>query len=161
MSRSIAGLVAVLLTLAPAAAGAQGARSAAPPPPTPALAVSLDEARIVRLDTQAHAVVVGNPAIADAIVHDGRNLIITARAFGSTNLIVLDRRGEVVLERMVDVTQPRSTWVTVQRGDALETYSCAPNCRRTPVPGDTAAFFDEIVKQNQTRNGLVQSQVGR
>jgi Flp pilus assembly secretin CpaC len=125
------------------------------------LRVAIDEARIIRLDQAAHAVVVGNPAIADAIVHDGRSLIITARAYGATNLIVLDRAGNVMLDRMVHVTQPQSALLTIQRGNALETYSCAPHCRRMPMPGDTATFFEEIIKQNQSRNGLVQSQIGR
>lgn len=125
------------------------------------LRVAVDEARIVRLDGVAHAVIVGNPAIADAIVHDGRNLIITARTYGATNLIVLDRSGSIVFDRMVHVAQPQSALLTVQRGDALETYSCAPHCRRVPMPGDANTYFEEIIKQNQSRNGLIQSQVGR
>jgi Flp pilus assembly secretin CpaC len=116
--------------------------------------VRLDEALIVRLDTPAQTIVIGNPSIADAMVHDGRTLIITGKSFGTTNLIAVDRNGAIIAERQIEVQQPWQSIVTVQRGAEMESYSCTPNCRRTPIIGDTNTFFSEVIGQTQSRNGL-------
>lgn len=127
-----------------------------------ALYVRLDEATLLRLANPAQTLVIGNPAIADAVVNDGRTIIITGKSFGTTNLIAIDRRGEIITERQVWVQPPHSSVLTVQRGAELESYSCSPDCRPSPVIGDTTKGFGEIVGQVQSRNGLAQSQaVGR
>jgi len=123
-----------------------------------ALFVRLDEATLLRLGMQAQTMVIGNPSIADAVVNDGKTIVITGKSFGTTNLIALDRRGEIIIERQVWVQPPSVSILTVQRGDEQETYSCSPQCRRTAVIGDTNKNFADIVNQAQTRNGLAQSQ---
>lgn len=123
-----------------------------------ALFVRLDEATLLRLGSQAQTIVIGNPSIADAVVNDGKTIVITGKSFGTTNLIALDRRGEIIIERQVWVQPPSVSILTVQRGDEQETYSCSPQCRRTAVIGDTTKNFSDIVNQAQTRNGLAQSQ---
>lgn len=127
----------------------------------PILRVKLDEARVLRLDTQAASLVIGNPAIADATVHDGRTIIITGKSFGTTNIIAIDRAGNIVAERQIQVQQPESSILTVQRADELETLACTPTCRRTPVIGDAARVFDPAVAQTSTRNNLAQSQAAQ
>lgn len=122
------------------------------------LFVRLDEAALLRLGNPAQTIVIGNPSIADAVVNDGKTIVITGKSFGTTNLIALDRRGEVIAERQVWVQPPSSSILTVQRGEEQETYSCSPLCRRTPVIGDTTKNFTDIINQTQTRNGLAQSQ---
>jgi len=124
------------------------------------LRVRLDEATLMQLAQPAQTIIIGNPAIADAIVHDGRNIVVTGKSFGTTNLIALNRQGQVIAERTIQVGQPTSAILTIQRGDALETYACAPTCRRTPMIGDTNALFTETLQQTQQRNGLAASQIG-
>jgi hypothetical protein len=122
----------------------------------PILRVKLDEARILRLDTPAMSLVIGNPSIADATVHDGRTIIITGKSFGTTNLIAIDRLGNIIAERQLQVQQPESSILTVQRADEVETLSCTPTCRRTPVIGDAARVFEPTIAQTQNRNAIAQ-----
>jgi hypothetical protein len=123
------------------------------------LNVRLDEATVVRLPSPAQTLIIGNPAIADAVVHDGSTLIVTGKSFGTTNLIALDRRGQVLAERQIHVGQPDSSMLTVQRGDELETYACAPTCRRAPTIGDATRVFDPTMAQTSARNGLAAGQI--
>ncbi len=52
--------------------------------------VTIDEARLIRLDADAAQIIVGNPAIADATVQSARLLVITGKSYGATNIIALD-----------------------------------------------------------------------
>ncbi len=118
--------------------------------------VMLDEARLLRLDAPVQTLVIGNAAIADASVNDGKTIIITGKAFGTTNLIALNRNNEIIAERQIQVQQPESSILTVQRGPASESYSCAPKCKPTPILGDDNTFFSNTISQSGSRNGWAQ-----
>ncbi len=118
--------------------------------------VMLDEARLLRLDSAAQTLVIGNAAVADAVVNDGKTIIITGKAFGTTNLIALNRNSEIIAERQIQVQEPESSILSVQRGSARESYSCAPKCRPTPILGDTQEFFSNAIGQSSSRNGWAQ-----
>jgi hypothetical protein len=118
--------------------------------------VMLDEARILRLDTPAQTLVLGNAAIADAVVSDGKTVIITGKSFGTTNLIALNRNNEIIAERQIQVQQPESSILVVQRAGNSESYSCAPKCKPTPILGDEEKFFSGTISQSSSRNGWAQ-----
>ena len=75
--------------------------------------VELDQARIYRLAAPASTIIIGNPAIADATLQDAQTLIVTGRAYGQTNLIVLDDQGETVTDAQLAVTAASESLVTV------------------------------------------------
>ena len=56
--------------------------------------VIVDQAKIFRVSRPAATIIIGNPAIVDATVEDDQTLVLTGRAFGVTNLIVLDSKGD-------------------------------------------------------------------
>ncbi|MES2907415.1 MAG: pilus assembly protein N-terminal domain-containing protein [Pseudomonadota bacterium] len=118
--------------------------------------VMLDEARLLRLDVPVQTLIIGNSAIADALVNDGRTIIVTAKAYGSTNLIALNNKGEIIAERQIEVQQPDPSILTVQRGTARESYSCTPKCMPTPVLGDSKEHFDGTIGQSNSRNSWAQ-----
>ncbi len=118
--------------------------------------VVLDQAKVMRIDKPADTVIVGNPAVADAIMHDSRTLVLIGRGFGSTNIIILDDKGAPIADEMVVVEPPSVALVTVQRGKTRFSYSCAPNCSPTVNPGDNAEFFSGTIEQFGTRNGAAQ-----
>jgi Flp pilus assembly secretin CpaC len=71
--------------------------------PRPALAaeelrITLDQATIMRLPEKVSTIVVGNPLIADIAVQSGGLVVVTGKGYGSTNFIVLDRAGAVLME---------------------------------------------------------------
>ena len=117
------------------------------------IAVALDQARVVKLPDRVGTIVIGNPLIADISTQPGGLIVVTGKGYGSTNLIALDRSGQVLMERQIAVSGPRDNVVVVYRGLERETYSCAPNCERRITLGDSPAFFDLALGQSAARNG--------
>jgi hypothetical protein len=128
---------------------------------TPALGadvvVSLDQARIMRLPERASTIVVGNPLIADLSIQSGGIAVVTGKGYGMTNVIAMDRTGQVLMERTIQVQGPRGHTVVVYRGVDRETYSCTPKCERRITLGDVPAFFDANLNQIGTRTGQASS----
>ncbi len=114
--------------------------------------VEVDKAKILRLPRAASAVIIGNPAIADASVHDGRTLLITGKIFGATNIIVLDGRGNTVIERDIQVRAPQMAAITYYRGGAQRTFTCAGYCELSPSVGDDPDVFDRLMVQQKGKS---------
>lgn len=121
--------------------------------------VTLDQAKIVRMAAPAGTVIIGNPAIADATLQDAQTLVITGRAYGTTNLLVLDASGEPIADDQLVVQAPTET-VTVYRGAARASLSCSPVCQPTLVPGDAPDFFTAAQLQAAARAGNASGQAG-
>jgi Flp pilus assembly secretin CpaC len=94
---------------------------------TEIIKVVLDLARILRLNEPARTIVIGNPAVLDATINDERTLVLTGKTLGTTNMIVLDGKGNEVANLMVNVVQG-SHVVTVHRGNQKEIYNCVGGC---------------------------------
>jgi Flp pilus assembly secretin CpaC len=103
--------------------------------------VRLDQAKLLKLPERTATLVVGNPLIADASVQPGGILVITAKSYGMTNLIALDRAGVALVEYPILVIGPADATVVVYRGIERESYSCTPHCERRVTLGDSAPFF--------------------
>ena len=114
-------------------------------------AVEVDKAKVMRLPRAASAVVVGNPAIADAAVHDGRILFITGKIYGNTNIIALDARGNTIIERTISVSAPKTAAITYYRGGLQRSYTCAGLCEATPSIGDDKDQFNTLLKQQESK----------
>jgi len=142
---SVGFLLAVLLAVATAAP----TRAAEP------ILVMLDQAKIIKMPERTGTIVVGNPLIADISVQTGNYIVLTGKGYGSTNLIALDRTGNVLLEQSLLVQGPRHT-VVVYRGVNRETYSCTPICEQRGTLGDAAAFFETGLVQTNARNSIIQ-----
>ena len=56
------------------------------------LIIKTDQTQLINVSGNPGAVVIGNPSIADATVH-GDKVFVHGRAYGSTNLIILDQDG--------------------------------------------------------------------
>ena len=118
------------------------------------LVVSVDRATIMRLDQPAATIIIGNPAIADASVQNREMLIVTGKAYGSTNLIVLDGQGQVISESTIYVQAVQDGAVTVQRGMDKVSLACTPNCERVLAIGDSNDAFTAVGSQMETRNRI-------
>src|SRR5690242_10892783 len=77
------------------------------------LTISVDEARVMKLPDRVATIVIGNPLIADATLQSGGILVITGKGFGSTNMLVLDRAGAVLMDRTVQVLGPTTSDIVV------------------------------------------------
>ncbi len=124
------------------------------------LTVRLDQAKIARLPAGVATIVVGNPLIADVSLQQGGLMVITGKGYGVTNLIALDRGGNLLSEQAIQVQGPTDHVVVVYRGIERESYSCTPRCERRITLGDSPDFFDATINQTSSRNGRAQGATG-
>lgn len=115
--------------------------------------VTVDQAAVVRLSAPAGAIIVGNPAIADATVVDASTIVVTGRSFGTTNMIVLDTFGNIIADDLITV-QPATDQVVVYRRAVRQTYSCTPICAPTLNVGDGDPTFQTTTEQIAARAAL-------
>jgi Pilus formation protein N terminal region len=126
------------------------------------ITVALDQATITKMPDSVSTLVIGNPLIADVTVRPGGLMVVTGKAYGVTNLIVLDASGAVLSERYIEVTAPRDEVVVVYRGAFRESYSCNPNCEPRIMLGDAPQHFGQTLGQatERTQAALGQAAIG-
>ncbi len=132
MTKKIFAAVAFFMALAPAAA--------ADP-----FSVKVDQTVTLRLTSAANSVVIGNATVADVSVADARTLLITGKAFGSTNLTVLDRAGNTIYTNQLVVGGEPEDGMTIIRAGGTYSYSCVDKCRATPMVGDAPNHFTDVM----------------
>src|SRR3981081_2888070 len=126
---------------------------AAPVPTGGPIAVNMDQAKLIRLPERAATIVVGNPLIADITLQPGGIIIVTAKSYGATNFVAMDRNGEVLLARIILVESAADPIVTVHRGIERESYSCMPVCQPRITLGDSERFFKSTLDQAGALSG--------
>jgi Flp pilus assembly secretin CpaC len=117
-----------------------------------AIAVNVDQAKLVRLPSRVATIVVGNPLIADVALQTGGVVVVTGKGYGATNFIAMDRSGEVLVDRVIQVEGPSDKLVTIYRGVERESYSCMPICQRRVTLGDGEGYFKSTIDQAGTLN---------
>ncbi len=119
--------------------------------------VTVDQARIMRLDTPARTIIVGNPIIADVNIQDGQILVVMGKSTGVTNMIALDENGREIANIDIVVHSSGTNSLTLYKGAARISMNCAPNCERSLNVGDSSADFELIEKQISTKMGAVKA----
>lgn len=105
------------------------------------LSVRPDQAVRIALASPAKDVAVGNAEIADVVVLDARNILVVGKGYGTTNVVVIDGAGRMILDRTVVVSAADSGQVSLYRGTSAAQFACSPRCELTqeaeaakPVP---------------------------
>ena len=111
------------------------------------IAVNVDQAKLVRLPAKVATIVVGNPLIADVTLQAGGVVVVTGKGYGATNFIAMDRAGDILVDRLIQVEGPMDQVVTVYRGIDRESYSCMPICQRRITLGDGDGYFKATMDQ--------------
>ena len=117
------------------------------------IAVNVDQARLLKLPARVTTIVVGNPLIADVTLQNGGIVVVTGKGYGATNFIAMDRSGEVLVDRLIQVEGPTDRVVTIYRGVDRETYTCQPVCQRRATLGDGDNYFKSVMDQAGSLNG--------
>jgi putative type II/III system pilus formation protein len=138
LARPLWGLAFVAM-LAPLAVRAEAAPAS--------ISVNVDQAKLMKLPAKVATIVVGNPMIADVTLQNGGIVVVTGKGYGATNFIAMDRTGEVLVDRQIQVEGPTEELVTVYRGIDRETYSCTPVCQRRVTLGDGDKYFKAVSDQ--------------
>lgn len=115
-----AGTLAMALVLA-GAAGARGEDDGM-------MRVFLNHAKVLKLDQPVSKVIIGNAEVADATVADSRTIVLTGKAFGTTNLVLLDADGNALLDERILVSIDEGNTVRMYRQTDRTVLSCTPSC---------------------------------
>ncbi|HTO33656.1 MAG TPA: pilus assembly protein N-terminal domain-containing protein [Pararhizobium sp.] len=92
------------------------------------LRVYMDHARVLKLDRPVSKVIIGNSDVADATVADAKTIVLTGRAFGTTNLVILDSAGNAIVDERILVSLDEGNTLRVYRQTSRSVLSCTPNC---------------------------------
>ena len=111
------------------------------------IAVNVDQAKLVKLPAKVSTIIVGNPLIADVTLQSGGIVVVTGKGYGATNFIAMDRSGDVLVDRQIQVEGPTDQVVTIYRGVDRESYSCMPVCQRRITLGDGETYFKSTMDQ--------------
>jgi hypothetical protein len=133
MTKKFLAALAMSLALAPAAMASDP------------FTVKVDQTVTLKIGGAANSVVIGNATVADVSVHDARTLLITGKAFGATNLTVLDRGGNTIYTNQIVVGGEVDSGLTIVRGQGTYSYSCVDKCRSTPMVGDAPEHFNGVM----------------
>ena len=129
-------------------------------PSADTIAVNVDQARLVKLPARVATIVVGNPLIADVALQAGGVIVVTGKGYGATNFIAMDRSGEVLVDRLIQVEGPTDQLITVYRSIDRESYSCMPICQRRVTLGDSDNFFNTTMSQAGTLSNNASGNAG-
>lgn len=124
----MASRLAALAVLPVMAVALATAPASAEPDASIGIEVVLNQARVLKMSQPASTVIIGNPAVADATVHDANTIVLTGQAFGRTNIIVLDELGTPIFDEQIAVTRDQFSTVRIYRRSIVETLSCDPFC---------------------------------
>lgn len=107
--------------------------------------VNVNMARVLRINSPAATVIIGNPGVADVTIQDPQTLILTGKSYGQTNLIVLDNAGNPIADTLVEVIQTDADVVTVFMGVSRTTLACEPVCQPTISLGDDPGYTSRSI----------------
>ena len=98
--------------------------------------LTVDRAKVVRIPRPADTVIIGNPGVVGAVLQDATTIVLTGRAAGETNIIILDDAGDPIVDETIVVGQASHATVRVYMGTSRQSYACAPYCTRSVDAGD-------------------------
>jgi hypothetical protein len=137
---------AVLVALGPEPARAD--------PALDVVTVKPDQAKLINLPPGTATVIVGNPTFADlTLMNNNKQAVITAHAYGETNMIAVSADGRVLEEKELRVL-PAKTVVVLQNGTSRVSYACNPDCMPTVQLGDDNDVFSKAGTQITLRDSL-------
>ena len=108
----------------------------------PMIRLTPDKSELIRLDRDAVSVVIGNPAHLSVLLDTPRVVVLIPRIPGATHFSILDRNGDVIMQRHAIVASPKQEYVRVRRscinaGDgacsATSVYFCPDMCHEISV----------------------------
>ena len=98
----------------------------------PPVKITPDKSELIRLDREAATIIVGNPAHLSVLAESTKTLVLVPRTPGATHFTVLDKDGNVVMQRHAIVASPKKEYVRIRR-----------TCTGTEIEGcsETSVFY--------------------
>ena len=94
----------------------------------PPLRLTPDKSSILMLDRSAGSIIIGNPAHLNILADSANRLIVVPRAPGASFFTVLDKDGDLLMQRHVIVASPKEKYLRVRN-----TCAAGEDCQPTSV----------------------------
>lgn len=95
-----------------------------------ALSIAPDRSELVRLDADAASIIVGNPFHLSVVADSPRTLVLIPKAPGATFFTVLDKDGQILMQRHILIATPKEKYVRIRK---TCTNSAQQDCQTTNV----------------------------
>jgi len=113
----------------------------------PPLKISPDKSELVRLDKDAGSIIIGSPSHLSVLADSARTLVLVPQIPGATYVTILDKQGNVLMQRHVIVASPKKKYVRIRKscnGDAdncqpTQVYYCPDMCHKVNVAQEAVA----------------------
>jgi len=99
--------------------------------------VTLDFAKILSFPQPARTIIIGNPAIVDGTLNNETTIVLTGKAVGTTNMIVLGEAQEEIANLTITVAGNTRQLTTIHHGVIQQIYSCSGPCRPVSSPAES------------------------
>lgn len=92
----------------------------------PPIRLTPDQSQIVRLDSPAGSVIIGNSAHLNILADSQNTLVLVPRAPGASHFTVLDRHSAIIMQRHVIVAGPQKEYIRIRQSCATADEGCQP-----------------------------------
>ncbi len=90
----------------------------------PILRLTPDKSELIRLDKDAVSIIIGSPDHINVIADTPRTLVVVPRAAGATHFTILDKNGQIIMQRHVIVASPKEGYIKIKRTCSGEDENC-------------------------------------
>lgn len=123
----------------------------------PPLRLTPDKSEILNLDTEVKRVIIGNDVHLNILTDSAKRLILVPRAPGATHFTLLDRDGQIIMQRHAIVVSPKEKYVRIRQtcrgGDScmpVQMYYCPDMCHEIAIIGeDGTAFSGSLASEGE------------
>lgn len=121
------------------------------------LVISADQTQILKTSAKPGTIIIGSPGIVDASMQNG-SIYLQGKNFGSTNIIILDRKGNEIANYDVTVRDSASNVVAIYKAGERYSYSCIPSCQPAPQVGDNVNYvYSSLGAQSARQENMMKS----
>ena len=140
----------------PQAAADESTHALAPEEAThPALRLTPDKSEMLRLSTDAASIVIGNESNIQILMDSPKRLIVVPREPGATFFTILDKDGNIIMQRHAIVASPKDKYVRIRRS----CRTAGAGCEETSIYYCPGMCHDVKIQTNiygrQTKTNLM------
>ena len=130
--------------------------SAIPASAAEELILYADHTQLLNVTTTPGAIVIGDPYVADVTVQ-GQQIFIHGRAYGETDMMILDTDGKQIANFDVLVKESVSSHtLSVYKAGKRASSLCLPDCQAIVRVGDDPAYMGNTASSQMQKQSLAQ-----
>ena len=92
----------------------------------PPLKISPDKSELIRLKKDAGSIIVGSPSHLSVLADSARTLVLVPQVPGATYVTILDKQGNILMQRHVIIASPKKKYVRIRKSCNADIEGCEP-----------------------------------